>query len=110
MIESAFYELLTTSIRRNAFLKYSTDGYEATRTYSTAASTYAARVIQKRERVIDKLGQETLTSHVAWTDSTAAWSVEDKFTHQGSTYRIVMLDRLTDESADVHHTKLYLRA
>ena len=110
MIESPFYDLMTTTVRRNAFTRYSTDGYEGTRTYALAASTYAARVVQKRERVMDRQGQETVTSHVAWTASTVAWSVEDKFTHQGSTYRIVMLDRLTDETADVHHTKLYLSA
>lgn len=109
-LEAAFYDLLTTSVQRNAFTKYSTDGYEGTRSYAAGASTFSARVVQKRERVLDKQGQETVTSHVAWTASTAAWSVEDKFTHQASTYRIVMLDRLTDETAAVHHTKLYLRA
>lgn len=109
-IEAAFLDLMSTTVRRNAFTRYSTDGYEGTRTYSLTASTYAARVVQKRERVLDKQGQETLTSHVCWTASTAAWSVEDKFTHAGSTYRILSLDRLTDETAAVHHTKLYLRA
>lgn len=109
-LEAAFYGLMTTTIRRNAFTKYSTDGYEGTRSYSLTATTHSARVVQKRERVLDKQGQETVTSHVAWTASTVAWSVEDKFTHQSSTYRIVMLDRMTDETAAVHHTKLYLRA
>ena len=110
MLEAGFLDLMTTTIRRNAFTAYSTDGYEGVRTYSFTASTHAARVIQKRERVMDRQGQETVTSHVAWTASTVAWSVEDKFTHQASTYRIVMLDRMTDETAAVHHTKLYLRA
>lgn len=101
---------MSTSIQRKAFVRYSTDGYEGTRTYSTAASTYAARVIEKRERVIDKQGQETLTSHVAWVASTAPWSPEDKTTWRGSTWRVVAVDRMTDETAAVHHTKLYMRA
>lgn len=109
-MESPFLDLMSTTIRRQAFVRYSTDGYEGTRTYSTAASTYAARVIEKRERVLDKMGQETLTSHVAWVNSTAAWSVEDKTTWRGSTWRVVALDRMTDETAVVHHTKLYMRA
>lgn len=109
-LEAPFYDLLTTSVTRQAFTRYSTDGYEGTRTYSTASASFSARVVQKRERVLDKQGQETLTSHVAWTASTVAWSVEDKFTHAGSTFRILSLDRLTDETAAVHHTKLYLRA
>lgn len=108
--ELAFLDLMSTSVRRQAFLRYSTDGYDGTRTYSTAASTCAARVIEKRERVIDKQGEETLTSHVAWVASTAAWSVEDKTTWRGSTWRIIALDRMTDETAVVHHTKLYMRA
>jgi len=109
-LEASFLDLMSTTIQRNAFTRYSTDGYEGTRTYATAATTSAARVVQKRERVIDKQGQETVTSHVCWSASTEPWSVEDKFTHAGSTYRIVMLDRLTDETAGIHHTKLYLRA
>ena len=109
MLEAPFYDLLTTSVTRKAFLRNSTGGYADSPSYSTASASFAARVIQKRERVRDKTGVETVTSHVAWTASTVAWSAEDQFTHAGSTYRIVMLDRLTDETAAVHHTKLYLR-
>ena len=109
-LDPAFLELMTTSIQRYAFTRYSTDGYEGTRSYAAVASTHAARVIQKRERVRDPQGQETVTSHVAWVASTGAWSVEDKYLHAGSSYRAVMLDRMTDETAAVHHIKLWLRA
>lgn len=109
-MESSFLDLLSTTITRRAFVRYSTDGYEGTRTYSTAASTSAARVIEMRERVLDKLGQETVTSHVAWVATTAAWSVEDKVTWRGSTWRAVTIDRMTDETATVHHTKIRMRA
>lgn len=108
-LEASFYDLLTTSVTRKAFRRNSTDGYADSPSYTTGSASYSARVVQKRERVVDRQGVETVTSHVAWTASTVAWSPEDQVTHAGSTYRIVMLDRLTDETAAVHHTKLYLR-
>ena len=109
-IDQTLVDLLTTSITRKAFLRNSTDGYAGSPGYSTASVAYSARVVQQRERVMDAQGQETVTSHMAWLASTVSWSVEDQLTHAGSTYRIVKLDRPTDETNVVHHTKLWLRA
>src|SRR5262245_42645817 len=100
---------MSTTVTRKAFVRESTDGYQSSPTYSSASASYRARVVQKRERVMTQQGQETVTSHVAWLNSTVAWDVRDKFTHAGSTYRIVAVDRPTDDTS-VHHTKLYLRA
>lgn len=109
-MESPFFDLMTTTVKRNAFVRYSTDGYDGTRSYSTAQSTSSARVIEERKRVIDRQGQETVTSHTAWIATTGAWSVEDKLTWRGSTWRAVTMERMTDETAAIHHTKIRMVA
>src|SRR5262245_58881630 len=100
---------MSTTGPRKAFVRESTDGYQSSPTYSSASASYRARVVPNGERVMPQQGTETVTSHVAWLNSTIAWDVRDKFTHAGSTYRIIALDRRTDDTG-VHHTKLYLRA
>lgn len=89
-----------------AFRRYSTDGSGAY-TYSTAATTYRMRITRALHMDFMKDGQSVTPTHQAWLATTASIDPRSKFTYQGTTFRILQVDRQQDQLVG-HHTKILL--
>lgn len=99
-----FLGLMSTSVIVKAF---STEDASGAVTYSTAASTYSARVVSKPVQTFDSRGAEVVARHVAYVASTSRIGAKDQLTWNGSTYRIVSVETPTDQFG-VHHNKVLL--
>lgn len=106
--ESDFLDLMPSTIKRNAFLRRSTDGYGGPRYSTTSTQSMRARVVRNSTLQVILQGQTITPDLVAWAESTASLNVQDKFTYAGTTYRCVGIEQPTDETG-IHHTKLLLR-
>lgn len=105
-----FLELMSTSVVRKAFASRAggTSGSYGAPGYSTAASTYQARVVAEPGLVVDSKGQEVVFTHRMWIATTTAIAPEDYLSHLGTTHRVVQVSRQTDETGR-HHTKVWTR-
>lgn len=103
-----FADLMPHTVIVNAFRRYSTDGLGFP-TYSTAGSTYQARVVAGRVHTIGSSGYDVVATHTMWLATTATIGVQSKVSFLGSTYAIVDMHRVPDEFG-THHTKMLLRA
>lgn len=104
--EATFLDLMPHRVAITTFSGLSTDGYGRP-SYAATATSYDARVVEKRERLFGADGQQLVTSHVAWVATTGNHTDRDQFTFAGSTYRIVSLARMPDEDG-MHHHKFWL--
>jgi hypothetical protein len=83
----------------------STDGY-ATTTYSTATSSYAARVGTEQRLVRNFDGVEEMASTTVWVASTSTFSALDQFTlPDGTAPPLLSVETYRDEYG-IAHSKL----
>src|SRR6185503_7779560 len=105
--QSGFLSLMPDEIVVNAFRRASTAGYGGP-TYSTAASTYRARVVAAPVHVRGSSGGDVVATHTMWVATTADISARDKITFSGSTFALIEVARYPDQ-AGRHHTRLRCR-
>jgi len=105
--ETGFLDLMPATVTRNAFTKRANDGYGGP-SFSTAVSSYRARVVQSPLLIQNAQGMEVVVTHTAWLATTASIQPEDKITYLGSTYQIQEIGRFPDDQGG-HHTRLRLR-
>ena len=78
--------------------------------FSTAASTYAARVVPGSKELRDRDGNVVMASHVAWIDTSSTISPESKVLIGASTvrYPILRSEAFPDETGAIDHVRLTL--
>ena len=96
--------LMSTGITRAAWSGMSTDGY-ATATYSTAGTTFPARIVTEQRLVRTFDGTEELATTTVWVASTSTFSALDRFTVHGETPGLLSVETFRDENG-VTHSKL----
>ncbi len=101
----AFADEFSTTIQRNAWTGFSTDGYAAA-TFSTSASTYAAREVGMHRLVRSFEGIEELSTTTVWVASASTFNALDKWTlANGDVPSLLSVETLRDEDG-VTHSKL----
>lgn len=98
-------ELFQTTITQAGWAGMSTDGY-ATTTYSTASSTYAARVVTEQRLVRTFDGTEELATTTVWVASTSTFSALDRFTLPDGTAPVLLSVETYRDEQGVTHSKL----
>lgn len=97
--------LMSTTVTVAAWSGMSTDGY-AIPTYSTAGTTYAARIVDEQRLVRTFEGTEELATTTVWVASTSTFDVADQWTLPGSaTPPLLAIETFRDE-VGVTHSKL----
>ena len=90
---------------------YAKTGYDnyGVISYSTAATTYRARVVRKNGNMRQPDGSVISYGHQVWVASTAAISPDAKITlPDGTSPSILSAEAFSDENGSYHHTKLLL--
>ena len=97
--------LMPSTVTHAAWTGMSTDGY-ATETYTTAETSYRARVVTEQRLVRTFDGTEELATTTVWLASTSTFSALDRFTlPDGEAPVLLSLETFSDETG-VTHTKL----
>jgi len=97
--------LMPDTVTHAAWTGMSTDGY-ATLTYSTAETSYRARVVTEQRMVRSFDGEEELATTTVWVASTSTFSAVDQFTlPDGGTPVLLSIETFRDEYG-VTHSKL----
>ena len=100
-----FADEFSTTIQQNAWTGFSTDGY-AKPTFSTSATTYAAREVGMHRLVRSFEGTEELATTTVWVASTSTFNALDKWTlANGDVPSLLSVETLRDEDG-VTHSKL----
>lgn len=98
-------ELFSTGVTRQAWSGMSTDGY-ATPTYSTAGTTYPARVVTEQRLVRSFEGTEELATTTIWVASTSTFDIADQWTYGGSVIEPLLAAETFRDEDGVTHSKL----
>ena len=97
--------LMPDTVTQAAWNGMSTDGY-ATPTYSTAVTSYSARVVTEQRLVRTFDGTEELATTTVWLASTSTFSALDQFTLPDGTAPVFLsLETFRDETG-ITHSKL----
>ena len=98
----AFADEFSTTITRNAWTGFSTDGY-ATPTYSTSGSTFVAREVGMHKLVRSFEGTEELMTTTVWVASTGTFNALDRWTlANGDVPALLSVETLRDEDGVTH--------
>lgn len=102
-----FDELMTgQTVTIAARASYSSYGVPA---FSTSATTYKCRWVEKRGTVRDSQGAEQPQRGILWVMSTAVVSPDAKVTlPDGTTPPVLSVEAFSDEGGRFHHLKLAL--
>lgn len=100
--EADFLDLMPHTVTRKAFA--SRDNYGKP-SYSTAVSSYQARVVATPMTAWTPQGLTLIATHKMYLATTDTISAEDQITYGGSTYKIVQVGMEPDEDG-AHHTWL----
>jgi len=97
--------LMSETVTQAGWSGMSTDGY-ATATYSTAGSTFPARVVTEQRLVRTFDGTEELATTTVWVASTSTFSALGQWTlPDGTTPGLLSVETFRDENG-VTHSKL----
>ena len=102
--DSAFTDLMPSTIVVQSFASVSTDGY-LTPVYSTGTS-WSCRVVQQPERIVDQDGVEVSAKTTVWVASTSTFDPYSKLTVDGSTLGPVLAVWHYDDEDGHHHSKV----
>ena len=100
--ESGFLDLMPHTVVRTAFSRR--DAYGAP-TYTTAASTYTARVVASPTQIPSPDGTIVVATHTMWLATTDSLAPQDKISFGGSTFRILEIANFPDEAGG-HHVRV----
>lgn len=104
-MDRQFDDMLTQSITVNVASTKKADGSQA---FSTAASTYQARVKNVKRAVRDGQGQVQEAKYEVWVSSTSILSAASKFTlPDGATPPVLDLSVYPDERGNYHNKILF---
>jgi hypothetical protein len=102
--ESDFDDLMPHTVTVNAFSAYSEDGVVS---YSTSASSYKARVIEKDALLQLEDGSEKMSRARAYVNSTSAIDPKDKVTLPDGTFPSILRADLIPDEDGAHHVVLW---
>ena len=101
----ALVSLMPDTVTHAAWTGMSTDGY-ATETYSTATTSYRARVGSEQRLVRTFDGTEELATTTVWLASTSTFSALDRFTLPDGTFPALLSVETFRDETGVTHSKL----
>ena len=101
--ERQFRTMMPHTVTVRTLASKSADGSP---TYSTAASTYTARVVTAQRQIRDGSGNVKMAAFDVWIASTGSLSPQSRFTlPDGSSPPVLSLSSYPDEDG-THHTKV----
>lgn len=106
-IQGRYLDLMPQRLVITPFRRMSTDGYGSP-TYTTQPSTYQGRIVAAAEMEFKLQGQSVTPTHLCWLATTQTIDPRSKFKYAGTTYRILRIERPSDDRG-LHHTKLFLK-
>jgi len=103
---SDFLALMAQNVTHRAVASRDTYGKAV---FSGSGTTYRARVVYGAKRTTSRAsGQETIADGVVWLAGAPTLKLDDEITLPDSSKPpIINWDQPTDETGNVHHTKIY---